>query len=254
MELNKDILVFNLKKMSTYGPDQLLWSRIEAALDEDHTDVNPDTLQSAIVDLPQYKAPQATWEHILPTLESEEDAVLKSAIAKLPQYNAPTHIWDSIVQNLDNVQQNVTDNRYLSVRKSTVYRFAAAAVMLGFILTSALWYIQNLPEANTSVVAYQETTKTTTEQSVPISEPIKIAAVENENKVEKVNKFCEKQAIVCEQPDFQNLKSQLEELTEAKKELQNAIGEFNTDENLVAQLSDIEEERGEILKKLMTKI
>ena len=63
--------------------------------------------------------------------------------------------------------------------------------------------------------------------------------------------LCEVKKTLCEQPEFKQLQGELEELTAAKEELNDAIGEFGTDAGLVLQIKEIELERTGILKKMM---
>ncbi len=246
MELNKDILQKHLKQLPNYAPEESLWSRIDAALDTESNEIHSETLQKAIQGLPSYQAPLMAWENIENTLPSMEDSVLKSAIQQLKVYDAPPQVWENIIQALNPKVSG------LRIVKKSYLRYAAAAVSVGIVLVAGLWFLNKPNE--TSNVAQIENVTYSQEVAVLPTETQKTTIVTHDEAIKKVNTFCEKQAVVCEKPDFQALKSELEALTAAKNELQEAIGEYNTDQNLLAQLSDIEEERDEILKKLLNKI
>jgi hypothetical protein len=246
MELNKDILQKNLQQLPSYAPEESLWSRIDAALDADSNEIHSETLHRAIHALPTYQAPIMAWDKIENALHIEQDQVLRTAIQQLPTHIAPPQIWKNIAQSLDSPKTS------LKIVKTSYLRYAVAAASIGVVLATGLWFLNK--SDNVSSVAQIENVTYSQEVAALPTETQKTDIVTHDEAIKKVNTFCEKQAVVCEKPDFQALKSELEELTAAKNELQEAIGEFNTDENLVAQLSSIEEEREEILKKLLNKI
>ena len=246
MDLNKNILQKSIQELPKYTPTESLWERIDAALDAEASEVNPETLQKAIKAMRNYNAPLSVWEKLETCLPTDTDAVLRAAIKQLPTHDAPPQLWLGISEALD------APVVMLKVVKKSYLRYAVAAASVGVVLACSLWFLNKSSRA--SDIVQLENVSYTQELAILPTEVEKVAAIAHDKDIEKVNKFCEKQVVVCEKPDFQALKSELEELTEAKKELQEAIGEFNTDQNLVAQLSSIEEERGEILKKLMTKI
>jgi hypothetical protein len=69
-----------------------------------------------------------------------------------------------------------------------------------------------------------------------------------------IEKLCETKANSCEKPAFKTLKKELDQLNAAHRQLSEAIGNYNTDPHLLAQLTDIETERADILKKLTAQI
>jgi hypothetical protein len=246
MELNKDILNKSLQQLPRYAPEESLWSRIDAALDANSNEIHSETLQKAIQRLPTYQAPLMAWDKIETVLPVGQDHVLQMAIQQLPTHIAPPHVWENIVKGLE------TPTTSLKIVKKSYLRYAVAAASIGVVLATGLWFLNK--QNDTSIVAQTENVTYSQEVAVLPTEVQQTEIVAHDEAIKKVNTFCEKQVVVCEKPDFQALKFELEELTAAKNELQEAIGEFNTDENLLAQLSSIEEERDEILKKLLNKI
>jgi hypothetical protein len=77
---------------------------------------------------------------------------------------------------------------------------------------------------------------------------------EDEDAFDMVLAFCKTENIVCELPEFVTLKSELEELNNAREELKQALDHYGADAELVAQLTRIEHDRSDVLKKLIAKI
>ncbi len=66
-----------------------------------------------------------------------------------------------------------------------------------------------------------------------------------------LEEICRQPAPVCKDPEFIALKAELDELTSAKSELREAMGLYETDTELNEQLTRIERERSELLRRMM---
>lgn len=66
-----------------------------------------------------------------------------------------------------------------------------------------------------------------------------------------VETLCREALPVCEEPQFKQLKTALDDLTHAHSELKNALGDFADDPEMIAQLIEIEHARHQILQQLI---
>ena len=74
---------------------------------------------------------------------------------------------------------------------------------------------------------------------------------QDENAFEMINRLCAGSAFTCNNPDMQSLQAELDELTEAKISLEEALGKFGTDVDLIGQLTEIERQRTALLKQIL---
>ena len=66
-----------------------------------------------------------------------------------------------------------------------------------------------------------------------------------------IETLCREALPLCEEPQFKQLKTELDELSRAHTELKNALGDFADDPELVTQLVRIEQSRNQILQQLI---
>lgn len=214
-------------------------------------ELNYKNLREALDALPEYAPPAAVWEALDETLELE--SVLVKNIDRLPEYAPPSEIWTQIEATLpqapvansrkpfDTVAgSNITGLRRLLA--PAVWRYAAALALL----LAAWWFFGPNTQTETPTIV-------TTQESV--DEQLLSANAESEDEAfQLVQDLCRVQTPVCEQPEFKTLKTELEELTEAKTELRAALGSYGNDPELHAQLARIERERSELLRQMMSMI
>ena len=196
-------------------------------------ELNINTLQKALGQLPEYEPPTGLWDALEAALDA--DGLLSESARSLPQYDPPAQIWS----NLENALAQKKTFRISFSRKI----LAAAAV--GLLLLGAWWFMSPDTSGQGRVVVTQET----------LNEEIRNSVQEKDDAAfELVETLCASRAPVCEQPDFKALKSELDELSEAKKELRNTLGRYGDDPALAAQLVRIERERSGLLRQMMTMI
>lgn len=186
--------------------------------------------------LPQYKAPDRIWEHIEKDLDTPEvDVPLQEGVKKLPSFKAPEHIWNNIEKELGQGKSNTL---------RPVYRrwwSAAAAILLliGFVG----WLVNK--QANGVEIQYAQWEEV-------IEEDWQLESQNDDDAFALVTSFCKQKQYVCETPEFQNLKAELDELNLACEALKEAIGQYNDEPAMIAQLTEIEMERTQVLKEIMT--
>lgn len=178
--------------------------------------------------LPQYSPPESVWENIEQGLN---ETPLQKALSQLPTYEPPVQTWFDMTEQMPQPQRNW-------------WRYAAAAVVL--LAVGIGGYLTMKPNYENATIAYSQEkinpkTIVTTNQTI-------------EQQYAHLQALCQKRVTVCEKPEFKNLKKELDNLTAAGNQLKEALGAYNTDATLSAQLSEIERERADILKKLNERI
>ncbi len=235
------------KNFPTYAPPDAAWEGIvqKLAIEEEQD----GKLQDALKKLPIYTASNVVWSGIEAQLEENEPEIkaFEQEIKQLPTYSPPVSLWEGIEQELDTTPMNLSILKPVWGLK-TWQKYAIAALFMGCLLTFGVVFYQNATSVGNEkiTVAYSEEKYDAT--------PIKEDWDEDEAAFAKVEEICQQQAFLCEQPEVKTLKSELDELNEAKQSLKTALGQYGTDETVVAELVAVEKERTAVLKKIMEKI
>jgi hypothetical protein len=187
-----------------------------------------------IKNLPTYEPPETVWEAIetrLPLLE-------------MRTYEPPADIWESIENQLVTSEKPVKKLSILRGVKNNYAWLAAASFALLVVASFALYFNLNKNiEANLVV-----TTEVVDNQLIQ----------QNWNETDKdfalVEAFCETALPKCEEPEFKNLKTELDDLNKAREDLKNVLSTYNSDPEIVAQLTKLENVRSDILKKIMAQM
>ena len=207
-------------------------------------ELNRHILIAGLQQLPEYAPPPAVWDALEENLEA--DAALASGIPHLPQYEPPSEIWTQIAAELAAERPLRVAHRPPLARRRLHRGWYAAAAALALLLAGWWWWL--LPEKNGGATAISVSQEVVDEQLLSMN-------TESEDDAFRlVQELCRSQVPVCEQPGFKSLKSELDELTEAKTELRHALGAFGDDPELHAQLARIERERSEVLRQMMAMI
>lgn len=196
-------------------------------------ELNVNTLRQALSRLPEYEPPAGLWDELEASMDA--DIQLSGTVQTLPLYDPPAEIWNNIENRL---QQKP------AVRLG-IFRRILAAAAVGLVLLSAWWLMGPATSGQDRVAVTQETLNADIRASVQEKEDAAFELVET---------LCASKAPVCEQPDFKALKSELDELTDAKKEIRTTLGRYGDDPGLAAQLVRIERERSGLLRQMMNMI
>lgn len=200
---------------------------------------NKKTLIEALSSLPEHEPNDLLWQQIEAGVEGDLAEVLPAQlIQSLQQHEPPDFIWGRISQELG------AGNPDAKFVKLAWLKPLAIAASLALVMV-VYWQLSKPTTLDMNVVAVNFSEETV--------DPLLLEHDwdEDENVFTEFLSLCEGKKVVCEQPEFQLLQSELDELTAAKEELKTAIGEFSTDAELVIQIKEIELERTEILKKMM---
>ena len=204
-------------------------------------ELNLSTLKKAIDQLPLYEPDEQLWLEIEDGLdEIELDQKLQKTIPNLVQHNPPEMVWENIEAVLE--QEIIAKKEAVKIRPLRKWLALAASVVL---LLGLGWWMQN---NNKVTITYSEEQ---IENTLPM---LSFDGDDDEAAFAMIDEICKAGMLICHDVDFLNLKTELDELTTARNELKEAMGEFNTDKFLIAQLTEIELERSDVLKKIIAKI
>ena len=201
---------------------------------------NKKTLIEALSSLKEHEPPNSIWENINLEMElGQEEIVSKLMIHGLPEYEPPTKVWDHISSKLG------------KVRTAKVIAFKwrkplAIAASVALLLSAYFLINDNMPiNPDEAQIAL----------NYSIEEVDDMLLVkdwkDDEGDFELYQELCNIKKYVCEHPEFQVLQREFNELSDAVKELETAVGDFGTDAGLISQIKEIELERTDIFKKMM---
>lgn len=172
--------------------------------------------------LPEYEPSDSIWQNIEAKLNQDS---FQLALKSLPEYEPEQKVWANISSQLNKSQ-------FVSIKWAV-----AASIIIGFALYFSL---------KNNEVTY---TKQEIAPDLLLTENDK-----NQYGYEEIKKICNEDKIVCEKPEFKALETELEELNTASVELKTAIGKYNTEPELITQLTEIENQKSDIIRKMIAQI
>ncbi len=177
--------------------------------------------------LPEYEPKDDVWKNIEAKLN---DHVLKKAIGKLASYEPKDELWEQIEVELAPKTIEFHAWKWVSIA-------ACIALMVGVYF----WY-----NTDNQPLIYSEQ---------KIDENLLLnPSDDSQQQYEMIVAYCKQQTYVCENTEFKALKTELEELNTASIQLKEAVGQYNTEPELMAQLTTIEQQKSEILRKMAAQI
>lgn len=206
-------------------------------------ELNKDILDSALNRLPQYEPPDSVWQGINARLP----------LTELPTYDAPDFIWQNIENQLSIPQNQNPTSKIRNIwdipinsglRGGNFYKIAIAA-SISLLVAVGFWFYK-IKNNDTNVVAIST--------EIVDNQLLKQDFDADSESFAMVEAFCKTALPVCEQPDFKNLKSELDELNAAHERLKNAIGDYAANPDLIDELTKVENERSTVLRQLVQKI
>lgn len=231
-EKNKYTLDQALNDLKGYNPSDSIWDLIDLHLDQSDLDTS---LHEAIDSTVGYIPPDSIWGNIESGLEKiESESILKDGIKQLEGYNPPDTVWDNIEKELPSKDGHVV--------KMSFWKKAMAVAAVGLLFWMSMPYFSNTE--GVEMIAYsQETIELGVE---------KMNWDEDEADFAMVSELCETGNIACLLPEFKALKAEMDDLNAAKNMLKAEISDFETDDDLLAKLTRIEIERGDVLKQMIS--
>lgn len=184
---------------------------------------NINNLRDALAKLPSSGPSDQIWKEIDRKLN---EVPLQNALKELPVLAPDAQIWDVLESKLP-----------VRNRRDLRWWYAAAVMLVGSI--GGLWVSKS---GSATMIAYSEEIVdqrlfTKMDQST-------------DQQYEKLMAYCEAETAVCSDQNFRRLQQEYQILQTATKQLQQAMGAYNTAPELVRQFSLVEQEKAEVLNEL----
>lgn len=250
---------------------------------------NKKTLDRAIAALPQYQPPDFLWEDLADRLDFEQD--LEKPLREMPVYNPPADLWEELAIKIEQTpelaQKPETNHRFK-------WFGLAFLLFSGILMLFLMLFLmvknrpempsekQNLPAAPPEQPRVEQPMarfvpespqnrkrpkqrkKQNAASGPALALHLRTEVVDNlllmacqqtdDPNFSILETLCREALPVCEEPQFKQLKAELDELNNAHTALKNALGNFADDPEMVAQLIEIERSRNQILQQLITMI
>ncbi len=201
---------------------------------------NRKTLIEALSTLKEHDPPGSVWQGIDREMELGKSGFIpEETLMELPEYDPPSRIWQAIVKQLGPGSE--TKTLRVGWRKALAVAASLAILVVAYFAFSNSENAVAAPEE--FVVRY----------SVEELDDQLFAKdwQEDDAAFEQYQELCHAKKYVCDHPEFQVLQREFEELSQAVKELELAIGDYGTNADLIVQIKNIELERTDIFKKMM---
>lgn len=184
---------------------------------------NVNILRDALGKFPSSGPSDFIWTEIERKLY---DVPLKKALDKLPDFEPDEFVWESI------------ESKTAKSAGKIAYGWYVAAVLLVAGI-GGLWTTQKNP---TPTIAFSQ-------ELIDPRLQFKTEHITNEQ-YEKLKAYCEAETTVCSNKNFKRLQDEYEMLQTASHQLQQAMGQYNTEPELVRQFSVVEREKVEVLNEM----
>jgi hypothetical protein len=184
-------------------------------------DKNQNTLKNALAKLPGYTPAPQVWTSIDQKVREEP---LRNALLQLPEYEPKALVWE------------VIEKKTRPGNAGAVWKYAAAVLLAG-IISLLVWR-----ENQRSRIEYAQERF---DDRLQVSEQL-----DTDQQYEKLKAYCEMETLVCNTGQYKRLRQEFETLHSASSQLQEAIGQYNTEPELMKQLNSIEKEKAAILNEM----
>ena len=183
---------------------------------------NHKNLQNAIQNLPGYEPGEKLWNNIA---EKLNELPLHTAVQALPEYEPDEQLWEMIATKS-------------SVKKPALRWWHLAAAMVAIGAVGLLTYVK---DANANI-AYSVEKIDSRLQNNDLKP--------TDTQYQRLKAYCETETLVCNSQDYKRLQMEYEKLNDASVQLKQAIGEYNTEVELVKQYIFLEEQKADILNEM----
>jgi hypothetical protein len=183
---------------------------------------NKHILSKALQQLPEHLPEAKLWVSIQQKLQ---EGRLNDALQNLPLYEPAPATWESISAGI--------------TRKRNAFTWWSAASVLLIAGVAAAWlFSQHLGQR----IAFSQDVADLRLQ--PGGQPNTDLAYQ------KLLIYCQTETFVCEKKEYKLLKDEYEKLEMASEQLHNAMGNFNSEPELVRQFDNVEQQKAAILNEM----
>ncbi|MEM9929970.1 MAG: hypothetical protein AAF840_09140 [Bacteroidota bacterium] len=191
---------------------------------------NHERLREALNKLPGYDAPQSNWdgiaEGLTPTLSDQ-----------LPSYTPPAGVWNNLSRELEVEATAQTAKR----RRLWPRAIAGAAAALALLITLGLGLQNGIANKQKVTVAYSQ-------EAAPAQHSI------DWQEGEESFAFAIAEIEARNEPKLNNLRHELDELTEAREEIKIILAAYGEDPQVIRQLAKIERDRSDIYRRIIVEL
>ncbi len=201
-------------------------------------ELNKNILDQAVRNLPEYTPPPEIWDRVeADLLVMDQEDTIAETVGELPQYAPPAFVWNQIENQLNTAEKPKPVKARvipLGIRRM----IAVAAAMVGVVLTIVFF---NNNRSDTRITYSEEVI----EEAVFVND-----WDSDEEEFEVVLAELDGSDYIGQIPEVQHLKYELDELNEAKAEIELMMEQYGSDNDFIENMKEIELERTEVIKKL----
>lgn len=181
---------------------------------------NHTNLQNALRRFPDYEPGEEVWNALNENLLAQP---LRQALSEMPAYEPDDRLWDLI-------------DRKSAQQQRLKWGYAAAVLLMA---AGIAWLV--LPTGTPRVAYSQE----------PVDERLQMEAdVKTDQQYRILKTYCETETLVCNSSEYRSLQQEYERLSSASEQLARAIGDYNTEPELLRQFNEIERQKTGILNAM----
>ncbi|WP_031530376.1 hypothetical protein [Dyadobacter crusticola] len=184
-------------------------------------DKNQNTLKNALAKLPGYTPTPQAWDAIRERLSEEP---LRKAVQELPDYSPAPLVWENIERKAPG------RGRYAG------WQYAAAIFIAG-VSGLLVWREVRVTHVNFAQEQFDPRLQISGE-------------MDTDQHYQVLKAYCETETLVCNSGRYKRLREEFETLHSASSQLQEAIGQYNTEPELMKQLNSIERQKAAILNEM----
>jgi len=184
---------------------------------------NHINLQNAVRRFPAYEPGDEVWGGINENLLGQP---LRHALSEMPAYEPDDKLWELIDR------KNTRQRRWK-------WGYAAAIILMA--LGIAWLMLPGLPAGPHRIAYSQET----------VDERLQMETdVKTDQQYRILKTYCETETLVCNSTEYRSLQQEYERLSSASQQLVQAIGDYNTEPELLRQYNEIERQKTDILNAM----
>jgi hypothetical protein len=190
---------------------------------------NRENLRRAIDQMSEYQPPGELWHDLEELLDFEQK--LEAPLQEMPLLTPPATVWTGLAERVEQAPELKPKSQF-----HPAWKWLIGALLLAFFIGWRMLKPKPTLAHRTEVVD---------------DDLIMVSRRADDPSYNIVETLCQEALPVCEEPQFKQLKAELDDLTHAHSELKNALGDFADDPEMIAQLIEIEHIRYQILQQLI---
>lgn len=203
----------------------------------------------AVAGLPSHEPEAATWLHIAAQLDAEQAIV--QAIPALPAHEPDAALWNAITYQLDEAEAPAAV-AFRPLWPADAWRRVASIAAVVLLLLGMWWLVPTSSEKQVAIVPHETITFSEEEVAVPVAVRPAVPAdpLAQEGKA-FIDAHCTSLPTVCQSDEFRELRTQLTEVEEQERRLQQDARRFGSSPALVRQQVQLTTLRATLTRELV---